>query len=577
MSAASGSGRRYLSDNEIAALASQMRVADPTNNQGDFKTFFRPHVFLLLKLLGVQGLDFKDPMSDEEALRRLRLAWWDSQRLDYLFPGKTFENNDKLPVAELPSWPGWKNKHTTPRMIGAAKLDHYRDADKLDSWVFRHFQLSAFTQAENMTGAHVNPSPMMDGSWYGVKNAMTSIALDITQEGGKNVPFLAYYTQEPESNMLVMEILDVKQATWPDPSEKEWKLIKSCQETKFGHPANGPLVPMLQTPKMPLIIVRYAYTEGRPKGGLQFMLYLENKMKKSGMNPRKAREELQRHLQSGIEMHETHLRTYARFLSANSDLLSDEYKEELQSHWSGLSPEVIKETNISFIVPCLRLRWRTLEEITLGHKPEKIADCNKCGKAGCKLSCGSCKSVVYCSAECNKADWAEHKGICKFSERLYKSPRDLPEDKFYICTRGVHETIMENGFAIEQEAIKQSGCPKDGECPPNEYGNNRFMIRIQAPPEYAVDEGKYKGQTIFLFDRRRSIFVRNGPDDVLVAKKRSNRSIPFDKEGHIKFMKLVRSKGLAKQLLYLWAKRIGDTLEIDLEDVPENQQQISWN
>ena len=76
------------------------------------------------------------------------------------------------------------------------------------------------------------------------------------------------------------------------------------------------------------------------------------------MNARKAREQLQFHLQSGIEMFETHLRTFARVLSANSDLLDPEYKAELQSHWSGLSQDVIKETNISFIVPCLRLRWR---------------------------------------------------------------------------------------------------------------------------------------------------------------------------------------------------------------------------
>ena len=27
----------------------------------------------------------------------------------------------------------------------------------------------------------------------------------------------------------------------------------------------GPIVPMLQTPKIPLVIVRYAYYEGRPE------------------------------------------------------------------------------------------------------------------------------------------------------------------------------------------------------------------------------------------------------------------------------------------------------------------------
>ena len=86
------------------------------------------------------------------------------------------------------------------------------------------------------------------------------------------------------------------------------------------------------------------------------------------------------------------------------------------------------------------------------------------------------------------------------------------------------------------------------------------MVRMQAPPDYG---GKYRGQTIFLFDRRRSLFIRGGPDDVIIAKERSNRVIPFDKEGHIKFMKLLREKGIQRQLLFMWAKRIGDALEIE--------------
>lgn len=49
------------------------------------------------------------------------------------------------------------------------------------------------------------------------------------------------------------------------------------------------------------------------------MTYLENKLKKSGMNARKAREQLEHHIQSGLEMPQLHVRTFARFLSANSD------------------------------------------------------------------------------------------------------------------------------------------------------------------------------------------------------------------------------------------------------------------
>lgn len=87
------------------------------------------------------------------------------------------------------------------------------------------------------------------------------------------------------------------------------------------------------------------------------MAYLESKLKKNGTNSRKAREQLQNHLGAAIQMPEHHLRTFARILSANSDLVDPEWKAELQSHWSGVPQDVIKETNISFIVPLLRLRW----------------------------------------------------------------------------------------------------------------------------------------------------------------------------------------------------------------------------
>jgi hypothetical protein len=41
--------------------------------------------------------------------------------------------------------------------------------------------------------------------------------------------------------------------------------------------------------------------------------------------------------------------------------------------------------------------------------------CQKCAKGGqTKLfKCGSCQSVRYCSKECQKADWKEHKVLCK--------------------------------------------------------------------------------------------------------------------------------------------------------------------
>ncbi|EJD48437.1 hypothetical protein AURDEDRAFT_85720 [Auricularia subglabra TFB-10046 SS5] len=555
-----------------------MRVADPNEDPGAFEEFERMELLILLKLIGVDGFNPQSAIGEEELKQKLRLALWDVQRLDYLFPGKTFGGKDKLAVDKLPAWPGWEEKHETniAGTGGRFMMDAVKDEAKLESFVFRHFQQSAFTQMENMKGLHHNPQPDMTGAWYGVKNAMSSLAVEITSQGGDNVPFLVFYNRN--GNMLVIEVLDVKQVSWPEPTQKDWKFLRSVQQTKFGWRSDGPIAPMIKTPKMPVMIIRYAYCEARPKDGLQYMLYLQSKIQKNfGLNERKAREKLTFHLQSGIEVPDDHLRTWARILDANAALIDREYVDEAQSHWSGLSQEAIKETRISFVTPCLRLRWRALEELETGVAPARWAKCRKCGKDGCKLSCAKCKSVMYCGAACNKADWDEHKETCKFSQRLLQPERDLPPNTFYVCTRGFHETILDNGFAVEQEAVKQSGCPKGGDCPPNEYAGARFVVRIQMPPDYVSGElEKLRGTTVFIVDRRRSLFVRTGPADVAYAKKQESAVLPFDTAGYEQFRRLVVQKGYRGQLIYLWAKRMGDCMELDLADIPDQRKQ-TWN
>ena len=51
----------------------------------------------------------------------------------------------------------------------------------------------------------------------------------------------------------------------------------------------------------------------------------------------------------------------------------------------------------------------------LGYKLER--NCRNCGKESQHinrvLKCGGCKLAVYCSKECQKADWKKHKPFCK--------------------------------------------------------------------------------------------------------------------------------------------------------------------
>lgn len=47
----------------------------------------------------------------------------------------------------------------------------------------RHFQMSVYTQLENMKGNFMNPPPQIHGAWSGVRNIMRTLAEEITKEG----------------------------------------------------------------------------------------------------------------------------------------------------------------------------------------------------------------------------------------------------------------------------------------------------------------------------------------------------------------------------------------------------------
>ncbi|ESK86293.1 hypothetical protein Moror_16594, partial [Moniliophthora roreri MCA 2997] len=55
-----------------------------------------------------------------------------------------------------------------------------------------------------------------------------------------------------------------------------------------------PLVPMLRTPKMPLIVVRYSYLEGRPEGGSHLLQHLQEKIESTLPRSARARAAMQK-------------------------------------------------------------------------------------------------------------------------------------------------------------------------------------------------------------------------------------------------------------------------------------------
>ena len=66
-------------------------------------------------------------------------------------------------------------------------------------------------------------------------------------------------------------------------------------------------------------------------------------------------------------------------------------------------------------VPYTEAAGRPLVGPGAAKPPEQEKRCQKCGGLGKPklLVCSSCKSVSYCSVDCQKADWKTHKGTCR--------------------------------------------------------------------------------------------------------------------------------------------------------------------
>ncbi|KAK0212260.1 hypothetical protein DFS33DRAFT_1376774 [Desarmillaria ectypa] len=149
--------RQYLSDDEIVEVASKIGIADPNKDDGAFNTLNRMEALIWLKCMGVSGLSPPEAraLSNEEVIENLRYALWSSQRIDNLFHGKTYLTSSKLDVIVFPAWPNWEKANTEfmSNIISSVKLNGFKDAKRMDSYVFCHFPTFAFMQMENMSEA----------------------------------------------------------------------------------------------------------------------------------------------------------------------------------------------------------------------------------------------------------------------------------------------------------------------------------------------------------------------------------------------------------------------------------------
>jgi hypothetical protein len=89
------------------------------------------------------------------------------------------------------------------------------------------------------------------------------------------------------------------------------------------------------------------------------------------------------------------------------------------------------------------------DALTVPH----CSHCNKSqaeGKGDAFKKCGGCKQVYYCSAECQKNDWKEHKSACKPNRPLDPSSSDPCESTLAKLQVGL---LIEKTAATELSGI----------------------------------------------------------------------------------------------------------------------------
>jgi hypothetical protein len=62
-----------------------------------------------------------------------------------------------------------------------------------------------------------------------------------------------------------------------------------------------------------------------------------------------------------------------------------------------------------------------MEALSVASKSKRFSKglCEICGKVGINI-CSSCKHIRYCSKECQREDWPNHKVLCKSLKEYFK-------------------------------------------------------------------------------------------------------------------------------------------------------------
>jgi hypothetical protein len=81
--------------------------------------------------------------------------------------------------------------------------------------------------------------------------------------------------------------------------------------------------------------------------------------------------------------------------------------------------------------------------------------CQVCSQEA-DLQCSICKSVTYCSRDCQKKHWSTHKNICKRVDRV-EAPK-IRQDKVYVTSmkeaQRYRQSLIDQGISAGDVVVR---------------------------------------------------------------------------------------------------------------------------
>ncbi|KDR80994.1 hypothetical protein GALMADRAFT_61129 [Galerina marginata CBS 339.88] len=232
---------------------------------------------------------------------------------------------------------------------------------------------------------------------------------------------------------------------------------------------------------------------------------------------------------TGIQTTELERLTMLKLFRMNTKRLTgDFYPEDSKARSQGLKP--------SFLLPLGPLTMREMGKLTTD------TGCEVCGKKNISR-CLQCLSVAYCSPECQKHDWPNHKPTCRSLKggTWHTVTFDTPE-----TPHGAGVVIMNRLDTIDEVKAKGQIAPTKKGVPPDVHEGKIFLVKFQISLFQFKDEANF-----LLYDRQRSFQV--------MWWRKDDRDL-FDEA----------EEALADELkMYRWARRVGDyQLSVCLDRAP---------